>query len=174
MAATGSTTAVPNSNNQSNILKSPMSNSKEVDRALDQMFKGFSFYSEPVEEQEVQRQIKEYLRMKNSLKRQRGSHQRQLPKLLLEEKSKSHPNTSEFSMMPPKPNQPSKQSSFQSTILLNSIKTAAQTIASQRGSQERLESLITLGSANYGSQQTFGNMKKHDQSSIIDEEVSIA
>jgi hypothetical protein len=33
------------------------------------MFRGFSFYSEPVEEQEVQRQIREYLKMKNSLKR---------------------------------------------------------------------------------------------------------
>jgi hypothetical protein len=28
------------------------------------MFKGFSFYSEPVEEKEVQRQIKEYQKIK--------------------------------------------------------------------------------------------------------------
>lgn len=32
-------------------MKSPQS--KEVDKALDHMFKGFSFYSEPVEEKEV-------------------------------------------------------------------------------------------------------------------------
>jgi hypothetical protein len=34
-------------------MRSPMSNSKEVDKALDYMFRGFSFYSEPVEEKEV-------------------------------------------------------------------------------------------------------------------------
>lgn len=28
---------------------------QEIDRALDQIFKGFSFYSEPKEEKEVQR-----------------------------------------------------------------------------------------------------------------------
>jgi hypothetical protein len=52
MAANGTapTTGTLNSNNQSKIMKSPLSCSKEVDRALDQMFKGFSFYSEPVEE----------------------------------------------------------------------------------------------------------------------------
>ena len=32
--------------------KSP---NRELDKALDQMFKGFSFYSEPTEEREVQR-----------------------------------------------------------------------------------------------------------------------
>ena len=70
MAATGSSTNNPSSLSQSNnIHKSPISNSKEVEKALDQMFRGFSFYSEPVEEQEVQRQIREYLKMKNSLKR---------------------------------------------------------------------------------------------------------
>ncbi len=57
-------------------MKSPKSNSKEVDMALDQMFKGFSFYSEPLEEQEVQRQIREYLKMKSQLKRNKGSVQR--------------------------------------------------------------------------------------------------
>lgn len=46
--------------------KSP---NKELEKALDHMFKGFSFYSEPIEESEVQRQIKEYLRMKNQLKK---------------------------------------------------------------------------------------------------------
>ena len=54
MAATGSSTNNPSSLSQSNnIHKSPISNSKEVEKALDQMFRGFSFYSEPVEEQEV-------------------------------------------------------------------------------------------------------------------------
>jgi hypothetical protein len=33
------------------------------------MFKGFSFYSEPTEEKEVQRQIREYLKMKSELKK---------------------------------------------------------------------------------------------------------
>jgi hypothetical protein len=72
----GATTAVANSQYQSNLMKSPKSNSKEVDMALDQMFKGFSFYSEPLEEQEVQRQIREYLKMKSQLKRNKGSVQR--------------------------------------------------------------------------------------------------
>jgi len=33
------------------------------------MFKGFSFYSEPIEEKEVQYQIKKYLKMKQYLKK---------------------------------------------------------------------------------------------------------
>lgn len=36
--------------NQSQTAKSP---NKDLDKALDQMFKGFSFYSEPIEEAEV-------------------------------------------------------------------------------------------------------------------------
>lgn len=40
------------------------------------MFKGFSFYSEPIEEAEVQRQIKEYLKMKHQLKK---NHQQRIP-----------------------------------------------------------------------------------------------
>ena len=53
--------------NKSNLMKSPRT--KEVEKALDQMFKGFSFYSEPIEEKEVQRQIKEYQRIKELLKK---------------------------------------------------------------------------------------------------------
>ena len=52
--------------NQSQTAKSP---NKDLDKALDQMFKGFSFYSEPIEEAEVQRQIKEYLKMKSQIKK---------------------------------------------------------------------------------------------------------
>lgn len=52
--------------NQSQTAKSP---SKDLDKALTQMFKGFSFYSEPIEEAEVQRQIKEYMKMKSHLKK---------------------------------------------------------------------------------------------------------
>jgi hypothetical protein len=40
------------SGNHSQIMKSP-GNNKDVDKALDTMFKGFSFYSEPTEEKEV-------------------------------------------------------------------------------------------------------------------------
>jgi hypothetical protein len=47
-------------------MKSPK---QDVDKALDQIFKGFSFYSEPVEEREVQRQIREYLKMKKHFKK---------------------------------------------------------------------------------------------------------
>ena len=38
-------------NNYSQLIKSPKN--KELDKVLDQMFKGFSFYSEPKEETEV-------------------------------------------------------------------------------------------------------------------------
>lgn len=38
---------------------------KEVETAIDTMFRGFSMYSEPFEEREIQRQISEYLKMKN-------------------------------------------------------------------------------------------------------------
>jgi hypothetical protein len=49
------------------MVKSPKS--RELDKALDHMFKGFSFYSDPKEETEVQRQIKEYLKMKRQFKK---------------------------------------------------------------------------------------------------------
>ena len=39
-----------------------------MDKALANMFRGFSFYSEPVEEREVQRQIREYLKLKSQFK----------------------------------------------------------------------------------------------------------
>ena len=56
-----------NHTNSSLSIKSP--NYKDVDTALDHMFKGFSFYSEPLEEREVQRQIREYLKIKDQIKR---------------------------------------------------------------------------------------------------------
>jgi hypothetical protein len=46
-----------------NIQKSSP-NPKELEKCLDSLFRGFSLYSEPFEECEVQRQIKEYLKMK--------------------------------------------------------------------------------------------------------------
>ena len=40
---------------QSQIQVAMKSPKRELDKALDSIFKGFSFYSEPVEEREVQR-----------------------------------------------------------------------------------------------------------------------
>lgn len=137
-------------NNYSQLVKSPMS--KELDRVLDQMFKGFSFYSEPKEETEVQRQIKEYLKMKRQVKKKLLMISKQLKDQSRDEKLNSRLD------MPPKPEKlNASQMTAGSKLLLNSIKQAAQQSHSP---------------AKASAQQK--HVKRQELSSFIDEEVSIA
>ena len=54
---------------RSKFIELNSSHYKSPSKDMNHCFKGFSFYSEPKEEIEVQRQIKEYLRLKTLYKK---------------------------------------------------------------------------------------------------------
>ncbi|CDW83472.1 UNKNOWN [Stylonychia lemnae] len=139
--------------NKSALMKSPRS--KEVEKALDQMFRGFSFYSEPVEEKEVQRQIREYQKIKEQLKKK---NQLQVSKI----KPQNYEEMKQQARgeLPPKAQ---RQINHNSNIILANMRGATQAI------QQNAQSIMQK--SNSKNQIV---LRRHDQSSIIDEEISIA
>jgi hypothetical protein len=108
-------------------MKSPK---QEIDKALDSIFKGFSFYSEPVEEREVQRQINEYKKMKVQFKKmnklQFKDHLKQSIKINEGNEYYGEKQMKNFLQVPPTVEDKQKDKTNQ--VLLNNLKQATSQI----------------------------------------------